>query len=274
MVVGTNTYKDTKEAYPLDNKLLNKIALRSFLMDAGHSSETGSSLGFAWAIAPGLQKIHENKEDLTISLGHNLEFNECGGLFSSLVMGIVLSMEAIKADPASIRSIRTSLGLACHSLDMQVHIWLVLPLMVACAYSLLTQGILWPALVGAVIYFLIAVFLRFTLIKVGYAKGSRIAEKVIANQSRFKKACSAMGVFVLGFLILYSSRYFITLSSHTFTIGNSSYSLQTGLGYALPGILGICGTWSSYHLLTKKNWSLTKVGVLLAVVGFLLGVLL
>ena len=274
MVVGTNAYVDTAEAYPLDKKILRKIVWRSFLMDAGYNAETGSSLGFTWAIAPGLERIHSNKEDLTVALGHSLEFNDCSGLFSTLVMGVVLSNEAVKADPAAIRSVRTALGLACKSLDKQIHVWLILPLVVGACASLLTAGNVIPVVVFAAVYFLLSVILRFVLINVGYAQGSKIAEKVISKQEQYKKACSVLGIFTLGFLTIYSASFYMTLSMRTFSIANSTYSVINAFNSALPGLFGIISAALSYHLLTKKNYSLMKTGVILIVLGFLIGIIL
>ena len=274
MVVGTNTYTDTTEAYPLDKKILRKIALRSFLMDAGYSSSTGSSLGFTWAIAPGLEKIHTNKDDLTIALGQNLEFNDCGGLFSTLVMGVVLSNEAIKADPASIRSLRTSLGLSCKSLDTQVHVWFIYPLVIGLCYNMLTSGNILPVIAFGAIYFLLSIILRFVLINVGYAQGSKVAEKVIMKKDKYAKACSILGILTLGFFMVYSTSLYSTLSFRSFTISSTTYNVSKAFGYALPGIFGIVGTYIAYSLLTKKNWSLTKTGILLVVLGFVLGAIL
>ena len=66
MVVGTGAYTNKNEAYPLDNRLLRKVALRSLLVRSGDNAETGESIGWCYAIKPALERIHDNPEDLAL----------------------------------------------------------------------------------------------------------------------------------------------------------------------------------------------------------------
>ena len=61
-------YKDLTPAPRLDNKTLNKMVWRSCQLQACFNYERMQSAGWLWAMLPGLQKIHTNKEDLAASL--------------------------------------------------------------------------------------------------------------------------------------------------------------------------------------------------------------
>lgn len=272
MVVGTTAYRDTKEAYPLDKKTLRMIALRSIFTEAGKNAETGSSIGFTWAIAPGLKKIHTDEEDLKIALGQNLEYQDTG-IFTTLVMGIVLSLEAQKADPAVIRSVRTSLSISLKSLERSLINYVLVTLLFALLGTSMISGNVLPAVIFAGVLFLLNIVLRFALIGVGYAKGSAAAEKLIRSSDKLKHASRIAGIFMAGALIACARSF------EGITIG-SSLNLYAGtieftsLAVSMiPGALGLATTMMVYYLLTKKNKSILQcvlaVVVLAAVVSAL-----
>ena len=65
--------------------------------------------GWLYCILPGLEKIHsDNKEDLKLSMEHNLEFFNTHPFLVTFVMGIILSLEQQKADIETIRAVRVA----------------------------------------------------------------------------------------------------------------------------------------------------------------------
>lgn len=265
MVVGTTPYQDKKEAYPLDKKTLRSIALRSFLMQAGRNSETDSSTGWTWAIAPGLKKIHTNPEDYALSLGQNLEYNDPGTLFPTFVMGVSLALEAQKADPAIIRSVRTTAALAAKSLEKVVFSLLLLPGLLSLLVSFMSTS-LTMVLVYALIAVVICVILRFSLISYGYAKGSSAVEKLVTKEEDLKHASRIAGIFMLAAFVVCSGVVPAGL--------DTALSVHAYVDSAMPGIVSVLGVLVVYHLLVKKNWSLISCALLLLVAGFVMGALL
>ncbi|MCH4014906.1 MAG: PTS system mannose/fructose/sorbose family transporter subunit IID [Solobacterium sp.] len=269
MVVGTTPYQDRREAYPLDRKTLRRTALRSFFMHGSKNSETGTSIGWTWAIAPALAKIHTDEQDLSTSLGQNLEYNETSHLFCTLVMGVSLAMEAQKCDPAEIRSVRTSLGLALHSLEKTAVFGFVFPWLLTVLNAMISgNNYLAPVIYGAVLLVL-TVILRFVLINVGYRQGARIFEKIARDEDRLKKTCTIWGVFTIGALIGASG-------VHYWFTGNSTLSTNSLLsGNASPAfaVLGLGVTLLLYHLLTRKNWTLGRCVWLLVLIALVFGFL-
>ncbi|MCH1967435.1 PTS system mannose/fructose/sorbose family transporter subunit IID [Paeniclostridium sordellii] len=67
-------YIDKSESQTLDKKTLNKMAWRSMFLQASFNYERMQAGGWLYSILPGLQKIHKNKQDLSTSMKHNLEF--------------------------------------------------------------------------------------------------------------------------------------------------------------------------------------------------------
>lgn len=272
MVVGTGVYENQNEAYPLDKKTLNKVALRSFLISVGKNTETGEASGWCWALAPALKKIHENEKDLKLSLGHHLEYVETGSFFSTLSMGVILSLEAQKADLETIRSTRTTVNVLCNSLSHSVMCLFILSLISVACYSSAINGNILPVIVFIVLSILLTMITRFWLIQVGYNNGTKIMEKAIKQKEALKHATQIMGIFTIGSLIALNSRY--AFISNVFVNCVQLSSLQTILSMPyIPALFGIVLTYSFYVLLTKKNWSIMKCVLLVIVVGILISLI-
>ena len=92
------TYKDLTPAPKVDKKTLNKMVWMSTMLQASFNYERMQSSGWLWAMLPGLQKIHTNKDDLAASMTHNMDFINTHPYLVTFVMGIVLSMEQQKMD--------------------------------------------------------------------------------------------------------------------------------------------------------------------------------
>ncbi|MBR2812760.1 MAG: PTS system mannose/fructose/sorbose family transporter subunit IID [Solobacterium sp.] len=267
MVVGTGAYTNKNEAYPLDNRLLRKVALRSLLVRSGDNAETGESIGWCYAIKPALERIHDNHEDLALALGHNLEYVRTGGIFSTLAMGVVLSLEQEKADLETIRSVRTAAAAVCSGLSKVLYSAMLVPLLAAIMISLSGGGIGILCLYGALLVF-VQVLLRLWLIRFGYARGVRAVEIVSRNQDRLKRAARIAGVFTIGALIVLQTR-----SMPDGAMLNKGTIPFDGLMQLLPGLAALLVTWLCYHLLTKKNWSIGRCVFLLIMLSMLAAVL-
>ncbi len=272
MVVGTGIYENQNEAYPLDKKILNKVALRSLLISAGKNAETGEANGWCWALAPALKKIHENETDLKLSLGHHLEYVETGSFFSTLSMGVVLSLEAQKADLETIRSTRTTMNVLCNSLSHSIMSLFILSLISVACCSYAINGNYLPVIIFVILALFLTLILRFKLLQVGYNNGTKIMEKAIKQKDALKHATQMMGVFTIGSLIILNSRY--AFISNVFVNCVQLSSLQTILSMPyIPAIIAILMTYIFYVLLTKKNWSIMKCVLVVIVVGIMIGLI-
>ena len=107
---GVTHYQNLTPAPDLDQKTLNKMAWRSCFLQASFNYERMQSAGWLYSILPGLEKIHaDNKEDLALSMTHNMEFFNIHPFLVTFAMGIILSMEQKKVDIPTIRAVRVSL---------------------------------------------------------------------------------------------------------------------------------------------------------------------
>lgn len=274
MVVGTSAYKDQQEAYPLDKKTLRKVAMRSFFMKGAKNSENVNAIGYAWAMQPALQKIHTNDEDLALSLGQALEWNSVSDLFATFVMGMILSMEAQKADPAVMRGLKTSLSLLLKSLEKIVLYFFLMPLLIGVVYNKTASFQTVFISVYLFVLGLLSVVSRFYLMNLGYKHGVRIFESVMKKKEALKNASEVAGVFAFG-------AFAVTMTT-LFGIGNlfgsSNLTIVTNVfnSYVVIviGIFGLSMMLLSHYLLVKKQKSITYCGLVCVLACVVFGVLL
>lgn len=279
MVVGITQYTNKNEAFPLDKKTLNQVALRSFMVSASKNSETGEAYGWCHALAPALKKIHENEEDLALSMGHNLEYVETGSFFSTLAMGVVLSMEAQKCDLETIRSVRTTMNVLCNSLSHALFNLMILSTIAIACIPGANNGNVASVVVFALAAMILTVVLRFVLIKVGYAQGTKIMEKLMKKKEDLAQASKIMGGFTVGGLIVLATKHIGTSNTLVSAVQSSSLSsVASNILNAVPACIGLVCTYVFYYLLTKKNYSITKcvgivvlIGCIMIVISFVLG---
>ncbi len=273
MVVGKGSYINTSEAYPLDKKTLNQIALRSFFVRSAYNGETGESVGWLYAMLPGLQKIHTDQVDLALAMGHHLEYVDTGSFFGTLAMGITLSLEQQKADLETIRSVRTIASSLSKALGYACFYGILFPLFVAACTSMVNEGNVLVPVIYFVIMALCSVIARFALLKIGYVQGTKVIDKVMRHKDALKHASRIGGIFMVGSLLVYLGKLIDPI--YTFNGDNNIFAFSTLLSKTFPGVLGIGLTLWVYHLLTKKNWSLMKCVILivvLAMVGSFFGI--
>lgn len=271
VVVGTGVYKNTDEAYPLDKKTLGKVALRSLLAASAKNAETGESIGWAWSLAPALKKIHTDEEDLALAMGHHLEYVNASSPLATLAMGAVLALEQQKADPQTIRSVRTALSAGTDGIGLSMFRLLLVPLLGVIGCSMAANGSIAGVILMIVLCALITIGLRMALINYGYARGVRAAESLIKHAEELKHASSIAGVFMLGALtvVLASQLNF----SAAFAGSDGVIGLNELLTFVLPGLAGLCALVCAYQLAVKKNRPMAVTVIVLTVIALLLVVL-
>ena len=75
MASNQTTYKNLTPAAKLDKKTLNKMVWRSCNLQGSFNYERMQAAGWLYSILPGLEKIHTDKDDLALSMKHNLDFS-------------------------------------------------------------------------------------------------------------------------------------------------------------------------------------------------------
>ena len=196
-------YEDLTPAPQLDQKTLNKMAWRSCFLQASFNYERMQAAGWLYCILPGLEKIHaDNKEDLELSMEHNLEFFNTHPFLVTFVMGIVLSLEQNKVDIPTIRAVRVAAMGPLGGIGDALF-WLTLvPITAGITSNMAINGNAAAPIIFLVIFNVVQFALRFWLMNWSYKLGTSAIDALTANMQAFTRAASIMGVFVVGCLVV------------------------------------------------------------------------
>ena len=282
-------YKDTAPAKPLTKAVLNKMVWRSLNLQASFNFERMQAAGWLWGILPGLEAIHTNKDDLSTSMTHNLEFFNTHPFLVTFVMGIVLSMEQQKADINSIRAVRVAAMGPLGGIGDALFWFTLVPITAGITANMAISG----NLAGPIIYFLITfgvqMVLRYWLMYWSYDMGTKAIEVLTANAREFTHAASMLGVFVVGALtcnygatklgiVIPNGQTAEKVKQLVIENGNIvekeveklkdvNIDIQAMLDGILPALIPLGLTLMCYFLIKKKSWSPTKCIMLLLVIG-------
>ncbi len=257
-------YNDLTPAAPLSKATLNKMTWRSLQLQSAFNYERMQAAGWLWGILPGLEKIHTNKDDLAISMTHNLEFFNTHPFLVTFVMGIVLSLEQQKADIATIRSVRVAAMGPLGGIGDALFWFTFIPIVAGITANMAMD----ENLMGPVLYFVLAfglqMVIRFFLMNWSYKLGSSAIGALTKNAKEFTRAASILGVFVVGALV---ANFGGTTTRIVFANGDSPISLQAQLDQIMPKMIPFALTMLCYYLIKKKNFTAVKVIVVLLVIG-------
>ncbi len=266
MASNATTYKDLTPAQPLDKKTLNKMVWRSLNLQGSFNYERMQAAGWLYCILPGLEKIHTDKDDLSTSMQHNLEFFNTHPFLVTFVMGIVLSLEQQKADINTIRAVRVAAMGPLGGIGDALFWFTLVPITAGITANMAINGSIAGPILFLLIFNIVQMALRFFLMNWSYELGSKAIEILTANAKEFTRAASMLGVFVVGAL---TSNYGGTTIALTIENGESPIVIQSILDGILPKLIPLGITLGLYFLIKKKGWTPVACIGLLLVVGLL-----
>ena len=264
----SNQYKNLTPAATLDKKTLNKMVWRSLFLQASFNYERMQAAGWLYSIMPGLEKIHTNKDDLSASMTHNLEFFNTHPFLVTFVMGIVLSMEQQKADINSIRAVRVAAMGPLGGIGDALFWFTLVPITAGITANMAIGGSVLGPILFLLIFNAVQFGLRYFLMYWSYDLGSKAIEILTANAREFTRAASMLGVFVVGAL---TSNYGGTVVATKIANGKSPIVIQRILDGVLPKMIPLALTLLLYFLIKKKGWSPVKCIGLLLILGLVGG---
>ena len=268
MTRGHLEYIDKTEGETLDNKTLNKMAWRSMFLQGSFNYERMQACGWLYGILPGLQEIHKNKEDLSTSMSHNLEFFNTHPFLVTFVMGIVLSMEQQKADINTIRAVRVAAMGPLGGIGDAIFWFTLVPIAAGICSNMAINGSVAGPILFLLIFNAVQFAVRFFLMGWSYKLGSAAIGILTANAKEFTRAASMLGVFIVGAL---TSNYGGTTVALTIANGESPIVIQSILDGVLPKMIPLALTLMCYFLMKKKGFTPVKCIGLLLVIGLVGG---
>lgn len=259
-------YIDKSESQTLDKKTLNKMAWRSMFLQASFNYERMQAGGWLYSILPGLQKIHKNKQDLSTSMKHNLEFFNCHPFLITFVMGIILSLEQKKADVQTIRALRVAAMGPLGGIGDAIFWFTLLPIAAGVGANLALEGSIAGPIIFLLMFNIVHLGLRFWLMHWSYKTGVEGITKLTKNAKEFTRSATVLGMIVVGALI--ASYVNIDIVTEI-PIGETALKVQEILDGIMPKLLPLGLTFGMYGLV-KKNVS-PMINILIMVIIGIVG---
>lgn len=195
-----DTYKNQTPANQLDKKTLNKMVWRSLFLQASFNYERMQAAGWLYGILPGLEKIHDDKDDLSASMSHNLEFFNTHPFLVTFVMGIVLSLEQNKADIPMIRAVRVAAMGPLGGIGDALFWFTLVPITAGITSNMALTGNIAAPFIFLLIFNAAQFLVRYFLMHWSYKMGTEAIGVLTANAKEFTRAASILGIFVVGAL--------------------------------------------------------------------------
>ena len=264
-------YVDKQEAPKLSNKILNKMVWRSLFLQASFNYERMQACGWLYGILPGLQEIHKNKEDLSTSMTHNLEFFNTHPFLVTFVMGIVLSLEQKKTDVQTIRALRVAAMGPLGGIGDAIFWFTLTPIAAGIGANLALQGSILGPIIFLRLFNVVQFALRYWLMHWSYKVGMDGIQAMTKFAKQFTRSATILGLIVVGALIASYVGVNIALE---IPIGETSVVVQEVLDSIMPCLLPLCLTFMMYSLVKKNVSPLLNIGilVLIGLVGAFFGV--
>ena len=270
MTRGHLEYIDKTEGETLDNKTLNKMAWRSMFLQGSFNYERMQAGGWLYSILPGLKKIHKNKQDLSTSMKHNLEFFNCHPFLITFVMGIILSLEQKKSDVQTIRALRVAAMGPLGGIGDAIFWFTLLPISAGIGANLSLQGSILGPIIFFVLFNVVHLGLRFGLMHWSYKVGVDGIAKLTKNAKEFTRAATILGMIVVGALI--ASYVGVNIATPEYLSMQGTIDIQSILDSIMPCLLPLVLTFFMYGLV-KKNVSPMMNILILVVIGIIGGFL-
>ena len=266
MASNQTTYKNLTPAAKLDKKTLNKMVWRSCNLQGSFNYERMQAAGWLYSILPGLEKIHTDKDDLSLSMQHNLEFFNTHPFLVTFVMGIVLSMEQQKSDINTIRAVRVAAMGPLGGIGDAIFWFTLVPIAAGICSNMAINGSFAGPILFLVIFNVVQFGVRFFLMGWSYELGTKAITLLTANAKEFTRAASMLGVFIVGAL---TSNYGGTTLALEIANGEAPINIQSILDGVLPKLIPLSLTLLLFFLMKKKGWTPVKCIVLLLAIGIL-----
>lgn len=265
-------YIDKTEGETLDNKILNKMAWRSMFLQASFNYERMQAGGWLYSILPGLKKIHKNKQDLSTSMKHNLEFFNCHPFLITFVMGIILSLEQKKSDVQTIRALRVAAMGPLGGIGDAIFWFTLLPISAGIGANLSLQGSILGPIIFFILFNVVHLGLRFGLMHWSYKVGVDGIAKLTKNAKEFTRAATVLGMIVVGALI--ASYVSINIVTPEYLSMQGTIDLQSILDSIMPCLLPLAVTFGMYGLVKKNVSPMVNILILvvIGIVGAFLGI--
>ena len=255
----------------LSNKELNTIWLRwAFTHLASMSYEKLQGHAYAWAYLPFAEKYYKDDPEAKrrLLVRHSVFFNTepqtgqlINGIVTSLEENIAMGGEVSEDMPNNIKA--TLMGPLAGIGDSIIQ-GIIVPILLSIGMSLATNGSPIGPLFYMIAYGIIGPLISFISYRTGYKLGVGAIDVIVGEHARrITDAFNILGIMVIGALAAGNIGLTTALN---IPLGGEWQPLQATLDGVFPSILPLATVLITWWMLGKKQYSPTKVIVILTVV--------
>lgn len=255
----------------LSNKELNTIWLRwAFTHLSSMSYEKLQGHAYAWAYLPFAEKHYKDDPEAKrrLLVRHSVFFNTepqtgqlINGIVTSLEENIAMGGEVSEEMPNSIKA--TLMGPLAGIGDSIIQ-GIIVPILLSIGMSLATGGSPLGPLFYIIAYGIIGPMISFISYRTGYKLGVGAIDIIVGeNARRITDAFNILGIMVIGALAAGNIGLTTILN---IPLGGEWQPLQATLDGVFPSVLPLAAVLLTWWMLGKKQYSPTKVIVILTVV--------
>jgi PTS system mannose-specific IID component len=232
-------------------------------------------------MTPIIEKLYTKKEDIVAALKRHLVFYNTQPDVGGVINGIVIAMEEERAQGAdisdeAINAVKVGLMGPMAGIGDTIQQGIIIPIMIAIAMNISTGGQVGTATTGnffGPLFLIIGMAIiiwggGWWIYKTGYEKGRDAVTNILRSGTleRLMTGAMVLGNFVIGALTV----SFVKVSTPlAFSIGGSSFVVQDFFNMFMPNLLPLALTLIVWYLIAKKNTSVTKLMVIIIVIGIL-----
>lgn len=259
----------------LNKKDLNKLFLKSNAVQSAFSFERQQAMGFEYAMIPIINRLYDKKEDRIEAYKRHLAYFNSHPWTSGVIFGIVAAMEEKKANgedvsEANIQGLKTGLMGPLAGIGDSFFWGAFRPIVAGICASMALQGYGFAPLLFVLIINVVHFGLHYWEINKGYELADSFLDQTdMSSFNVWMEAATILGLFVVGGL---TATWLGVTTKLSYTIGESTTSIQNALDGILPKLLPLLCTLGVYWLL-RKGLSTQKVLLIIVVLGFVLGLL-
>jgi mannose/fructose/N-acetylgalactosamine-specific phosphotransferase system component IID len=252
------------------------IYWRSFALQSAFSFDRMQALGFTWALMPFLKQLYGNTAEYARALRRHLTFFNTHMWIPGPIFAMVSELEARRArnpeevDVQSIQAVKGSLMGPLAGIGDSMFHGTLRPLLGGISASLALQG---NPLAPLIFFFgcnIVHVYVRYFTQNYGFRLGGNLFERIDqAGLRRLMESAAIAGLMGVGGLV---GTWLSITTPLTYTIQNSSVSIQGMLDSIMPKLLPLLTTLLVYWAIRRGVKTLTLM-IVLVIVGLVFGAL-
>ncbi len=249
-----------------------KVSYRSYFLQNGFNYGNYQGIGYSLTLYPALRKIYEDDQDMFKQvLEENIEFYNTNPQTLPFITSIHLAMLDSGKTNAEARSLKMALMGPLSGIGDSLSQFIIAPLFSTIGATMAMDGNpLGP------LFFIFGINLTLIGIKgglgyAGYKFGVTLIEQLDTLMSSVTDFATKIGVAVIAGLSVSMVKIYTPLN-YVSTVNDEtkSHYIQEMLNSILPGLLPLFLVSILFYLITKKNYTTTKLVIIIVIVGIIL----